>query len=106
MTKQTSKKPKDAKEHNSEVSGPMAKIDQQFLTDMESMILENQKGALRLIRMMREVLNNPFKGIGKPEPLKHEQGWSRRVNDYDRLQYFVENDYIQFSKASGHYIRN
>ena len=107
MSKQNNKSQKDAKEHHCDVSKRFAKMDRQFLADLESMIRENNpKKVLRLIRVMLDVLNNPFEGIGKPEPLKHEQGWSRRVNDYDRLQYSVENDYIQFSTASGHYTRN
>ncbi|MFM7601704.1 MAG: type II toxin-antitoxin system YoeB family toxin, partial [Pseudanabaena sp.] len=62
--------------------------------------------ALRLIRMMRDVMKDPFEGIGKPKPLKHDQGWSRRVNEYDRLQYSVESNFIKFSTASGHYTGN
>ncbi len=88
------------------VSERVAKLDQQFLADMELMILENQKEALRLIRIMRDVLNNPFKGLGKPEPLKYEEGWSRRVNHINRLQYSVENDCIKFSRTLGHYTGN
>ena len=41
-----------------------------------------------LIRSIRE---NPFKGIGKPEPLKYSlKGyWSRRINQEHRLVYKV-----------------
>jgi len=106
MTKDTSKSQKDAKEHHNDVSERMAKMDQKFLADLELMISKNSKEALRLIRMMREVLKDPFDGIGKPEPLKHEKGWSRRVNEYDRLQYSVESNFIKFSTASGHYTGN
>ena len=106
MSKQTSKSQKDAKEHHCGVSERVAKMDRQFLADMESMIRENHKEALRLIRMMLEALKDPFKGIGKPEPLKHERCWSRRLNLNDRVEYSVENDCINFFKALGHYTRN
>lgn len=84
-------------------SNRVAKIDQQFLTEMESMISDKPKDAIRLIRIMGEVLNSPFHGLGKPKPLKHEEGWSRRVTHMDRLQYSVEADGIYFFKTLGHY---
>ena len=41
--------------------------------------------------LLRDIERDPFGGIGKPEPLKHEwQGyWSRKINDSDRLIYRI-----------------
>jgi toxin YoeB len=41
--------------------------------------------------LIRDIRRNPFKGLGKPEPLKHVlQGfWSRRITQEDRLVYRV-----------------
>ena len=41
--------------------------------------------------LIRDVQRDPFKGLGKPEPLKHGlQGcWSRRIPQEDRLVYRV-----------------
>jgi toxin YoeB len=41
--------------------------------------------------LIRNIQRDPFKGLGKPEPLKHTlQGfWSRRITQEDRLVYRV-----------------
>jgi toxin YoeB len=41
--------------------------------------------------LIRDIRRNPFKGLGKPEPLKHAlQGWwSRRITSEHRLVYRV-----------------
>ena len=43
----------------------------------------------RLTRLITEAARQPFEGIGKPEPLKHQlKGyWSRRINAEHRLVY-------------------
>lgn len=45
----------------------------------------------RLNALIRECVRSPFKGTGKPEPLRGElQGWwSRRITLEDRLVYRV-----------------
>jgi toxin YoeB len=41
--------------------------------------------------LIKDIKRDPFKGLGKPEPLKHAlQGfWSRRITQEDRLVYRV-----------------
>jgi toxin YoeB len=41
--------------------------------------------------LIKNIKRDPFKGLGKPEPLKHAlQGfWSRRITQEDRLVYRV-----------------
>ena len=41
--------------------------------------------------LIRDICRDPFKGLGKPEPLKHVlQGyWSRRITQEHRLVYRV-----------------
>lgn len=48
---------------------------------------------------------NPYEGIGKPEPLKHAFSgfWSRRITDEHRLVYRVSDDVIQVAQARYHY---
>jgi toxin YoeB len=52
---------------------------------------------------------NPFAGIGKPEPLKHNLAgsWSRRINREHRLVYEIssENEIIilEIQSLRGHY---
>lgn len=48
---------------------------------------------------------NPFKGLGKPEPLKHDfQGcWSRRIDEKHRLVYKIEGDKVFIVQLAHHY---
>ena len=45
----------------------------------------------RIKILIREIDNDPFKGVGKPEPLKGNWSghWSRRINREHRLVYRV-----------------
>ena len=49
------------------------------------------------------VRNGPAVGIGNPERLKHEGGWSRRIDEANRLVYKIENDTIVIKSCKGHY---
>lgn len=46
----------------------------------------------RINLLIRSIHADPFKGIGKPEPLKNKLSgwWSRRITDEHRLIYRVE----------------
>ena len=47
--------------------------------------------------------NGANKGIGKPERLKHQDGYSRRINDEHRLIYEVKENIIAVKSCKGHY---
>jgi toxin YoeB len=51
--------------------------------------------------------DDPFTGIGKPEPLRHHlsSAWSRRINDEHRLVYLVQDDNLVILAARYHYNR-
>ena len=59
--------------------------------------------------LIRDIQRDPFKGLGKPEPLKHSlQGcWSRRITLEDRLVYRVsgkgEAKQVEFIQCRYHY---
>lgn len=59
----------------------------------------------RLHRLIIETAQNPFSGIGKPEPLKADlKGyWSRRINDEHRLVYKVTDTQIIIVACKYHY---
>jgi toxin YoeB len=59
----------------------------------------------RLTRLIVETARDPFQGIGKPEPLRHElKGyWSRRINDEHRLVYKVSDDTLFVVSCRYHY---
>ena len=60
------------------------------------MVQTDRRRALRLIKLVEEVLRDLFSGSGKPEPLKFNlQGcWSRRSDQTHRLVYQVEGDTV------------
>jgi len=52
-----------------------------------------------------KIQRSPFKGIGKPEPLKHALAgyWSRRITDEHRIVYKVERDSLLIAQLRFHY---
>ena len=65
----------------------------------------DKKTYLRINKLLYQIQNNPFKGIGKPEALKHQYKgfWSRRITDEHRLIYQVTNDAIVVIACKYHY---
>lgn len=59
----------------------------------------------KIVELLDDVRQNPFKGIGKPEPLKyHFKGcWSRRITKEHRLVYQVTDDAIIVISCKYHY---
>lgn len=59
----------------------------------------------RLVRLITETAREPFTGLGKPEPLRHQlKGcWSRRINDEHRLVYRVTEDTLMILSCRDHY---
>ncbi len=48
--------------------------------------------------------NGPMNGIGKPEKLKNHPGYSRRIDDKNRLVYGIDElNNIQVVSCRGHY---
>ena len=50
----------------------VAVISSKFRDDLRYWIETDRKTALRILDLMAAILADPFVGIGKPEPLKHE----------------------------------
>ena len=65
----------------------------------------DKKYLLKLAGLLDSMSKNPFKGIGKPEPLKHDYPscWSRRITRKDRIIYRVERKSIIIISILGHY---
>ena len=57
---------------------------------------QDRKTLKRINQLINDVLGDPFAGIGKPEPLRHvlSGAWSRRIDDANRLVYYVTADRI------------
>ena len=55
--------------------------------------------------LLKDISRNPYRGIGKPEALKHKYRgfWSRRIDKEHRLIYRVTDDEIWIVKCRFHY---
>jgi toxin YoeB len=65
----------------------------------------DRKIALKAFELIEAIVSDPFRGIGKPEPLKYELAgaWSRRLTQEHRIVYVVGRDRIDFLQARYHY---
>jgi toxin YoeB len=77
----------------------------EFIEDLRYWVETDRKIALRVLRIVEDILRDPFRGIGKPEPLKYlaEGAWSRRLTQEHRIVYLVSGDRIDFLQARYHY---
>ena len=59
----------------------------------------------RINRLIKDIQRSPFKGIGKPERLKHGLSgyWSRRINDEHRIVYKCKGDALLIAQLRYHY---
>jgi toxin YoeB len=60
----------------------------------------------KITTLIKESQRDPFKGTGKPEPLKGnlKGHWSRRITAEHRLIYRVTDSEIVVTECYGHYI--
>ena len=80
-------------------------FDIEFRRDLQFWIKTDRRLALRVMELVEAAIRDPFQGIGKPEPLKHELAgcWSRRISSEHRLVYRVTSTRIDFLQARYHY---
>ena len=59
----------------------------------------------RINELIRETCRTPFRGTGKPEPLKHVLAgyWSRRITDEHRMVYRIDADSLMIAQLRYHY---
>lgn len=83
----------------------MAIFPTEFIEDLRYWVETDRKIALRLLSIVEAVLHDPFNGIGKPEPIKHDISnmRSRRLTQEHRVVYIVGDKHIQFIQARRHY---
>lgn len=87
------------------VAEPQVILKREFRRDLTHWIEVDPRIAVRVMRLIEEVLRDPFRGTGKPELLKHSlQGrWSRRITDEHRIVYEVNSSAVLFMLARFHY---
>lgn len=66
---------------------------------------QDRKTLKRINQLITDILRDPFSGIGKPEPLRHvlAGAWSRRIDEANRLVYYVTDDHLVVLQAREHY---
>lgn len=55
--------------------------------------------------LLKDIDRNGYTGIGKPEPLKGDFAgyWSRRIDEYHRIVYKIEDDVVYIAFCGIHY---
>jgi toxin YoeB len=73
--------------------------------DFTYWIEHDRKIAARIVRLIKDIEREPFEGLGKPEPLRHDLTgfWSRRITEEHRLVYAVDKEKILIAQARYHY---
>ena len=64
---------------------------------------QDDKNLERINTIIEDIEQNPYEGIGKPEPLRGDrQGyWSRHIDSANRIVYKVQDDQIIIVQCSG-----
>lgn len=74
--------------------------------DLNYWIRVGDKAILRKIsEITKSIIESPYKGIGKPEALKHHLApkWSRRITKEHRYVYLIHNEKLYVYSLRGHY---
>jgi toxin YoeB len=77
--------------------------------DYQHWVNTNEKIRDRINELIKQCKRTPFKGTGKPEPLKGDLTgwWSRRISQGDRMVYRVsgagENQTLEIAQLRFHY---
>ena len=73
--------------------------------DFTYWVENDRKMAARIVRLIKDIQREPFAGLGKPEPLRHDLTgfWSRRITDEHRLVYAVDKERLLIAQARYHY---
>jgi toxin YoeB len=66
---------------------------------------EDKKIFDKITRLINEITRDPFRGTGKPEPLKGNLSghWSRRITEKDRLVYQVFPEPVVITSCKNQY---
>ena len=65
--------------------------------------INDKKTLIRINRLLEDISRHGNDGIGNPEPLKHREGWSRRIDEVNRLVYQIREGSVEILQCRGHY---
>lgn len=81
-------------------------LSDQALSDLEYWKKSGQVKIQKKIKSLLEsIKEDPFNGIGKPEPLKYTLTgfWSRRIDKGNRIIYEITDNIVYIDSLKGHY---
>lgn len=81
-------------------------LSDQASTDLEYWKKSGQVKIQKRIKLLFEsIKEDPFNGIGKPEPLKYALAglWSRRIDKGNRIIYEITDNIVYIDSLKGHY---
>ena len=65
---------------------------------------EDRKTLKKVNTLIKDIKRNgPMDGIAKPDPLRYMKGYSRRIDDKNRLVYDVVDSSLWIVACKGHY---
>ncbi len=64
---------------------------------------QDRKTLKKINKLIEDIDRNGAMGIGKAEPLKYRPGYSRRIDDANRLVYDFQGDELVIMSCRGHY---
>ncbi len=66
---------------------------------------QDKKTLKRINALIKDIMRNPFSGLGEPEALKHSWSgyFSRRIDREHRLVYTFKNDKLIIAQCRYHY---
>ena len=66
---------------------------------------QDKKTLIKTNKLIKDIERDPYTGIGKPEPLKHDLSgwWSREIDDANRIVYRIKDGSLEISQCKGHY---
>lgn len=66
---------------------------------------QDKKTLKRINSLIKDIQRSAFEVIGKPEPLRENLTglWSRRIDDTNRIVYFLKDDVVYIISCKGHY---
>ena len=81
-------------------------LSEQAVEDYRFWKSSGNKGILnKITRLLEDISEHPYIGIGKPEALKNELAgyWSRRINSEHRIVYRVIDDVVEIEVLAMRY---
>ena len=77
----------------------------EFREDLRHWAKNDRRLLLRAFDLIEAIIREPFRGLGKPEPLRFRKdgAWSRRLTAEHRIVYLVSEERVDFLQARYHY---